>query len=664
MSTITEGMLLWQPSAAVIEKANLTRYRQWLEREHGLSFPAYNELWQWSVTDLEHFWASIWDFCGVQASKKYSTVLANKKMPGAQWFAGAELNYAENVFMRMQHERPAILYKAEDEPLHEISWQELYEKVAAMAHFFKKLGVKRGDRVVAYLPNIPEAIIAFLACASLGAVWSSCSPDFGSPSVLDRFQQIEPKLLIAVDGYNWNGKSYDRRQVVAELQASLPTLEKTILVTLISADAELAGLKNTTLWQQALDSADSAAILNFEQVPFDHPLWVLYSSGTTGLPKPIVQGQGGILLEHLKALALHLDLKAEDRFFWFTSTGWMMWNFLMGGLLAGSTIILYNGSPAYPDMNAIWQLAEETKMTYLGTSAAYITACIKAGIEPGRHYDLSMLKAAGSTGSPLSMDGFQWVYDKVKRDIVLESISGGTDLCTAFIGGCPVLPVYAGEIQARCLGAKVEAFNEAGQSVVDQVGELVITEPMPSMPLFFWNDPDNRRYRESYFEMFPGIWRHGDWLKINQRGGCVIYGRSDATINRQGIRMGTSEIYQAVEGVAEVIDSLVVDLEALGQASYMPLFVVLQEGATLDEMLKEKIKGKIRQDISPRHVPDDIFAVPQIPKTLSGKKMELPVRKILLGYPVEQAANPDAMSNPESIQFFIDLAREIRERSK
>jgi acetoacetyl-CoA synthetase len=657
-------MLLWQPSAAVIEKANLTHYRQWLEREHGLSFPAYNELWQWSITDLEHFWASIWDFYGVQASKKYSTVLANKKMPGALWFAGAELNYAENVFLRMQHERPAILYKAEDEPLREMGWQELYEKVAAMAHFFKEIGVKRGDRVVAYLPNIPEAVIAFLACASLGAVWSSCSPDFGSPSVLDRFQQIEPKLLIAVDGYKWNGKSYDRRQVVAELQASLPTLEKTILVTLITAGAELAGLKNTTLWQQALDSADSAAVLNFEQVPFDHPLWVLYSSGTTGLPKPIVQGQGGILLEHLKALALHLDLKAEDRFFWFTSTGWMMWNFLIGGLLTGSTIILYNGSPAYPDMNVIWQLAEETKMTYLGTSAAYITACIKAGLEPERHYDLSMLKAIGSTGSPLSMDGFQWVYDKVKPDITLESISGGTDLCTAFIGGCPVLPVYAGEIQARCLGAKVEAFNEAGQSVVDQVGELVITEPMPSMPLFFWNDPDNQRYRESYFEMFPGIWRHGDWLKINRRGGCVIYGRSDATINRQGIRMGTSEIYQAVEGVAEVIDSLVVDLETLGQTSYMPLFVVLREGTTLNETLKEKIKGKIRQDISPRHVPDDIFAVPQIPKTLSGKKMELPVRKILLGYPVEQAANPDAMSNPESIQFFVELAREMRERSR
>ncbi|HXV96843.1 MAG TPA: acetoacetate--CoA ligase, partial [Anaerolineae bacterium] len=526
----------------------------------------------------------------------------------------------------------------------------------------QELGVKRGDRVVAYLPNIPEAVIAFLACASLGAIWSSCSPDFGSPSVLDRFRQIEPKLLIAVDGYKWNGQSYDRRPVVAELQAALPTLENTILVTLIGDGTDLAGLKNTILWRQALDN--SATTLHFEQVPFDHPLWVLYSSGTTGLPKPIVQGQGGILLEHLKALTLQLDLKAEDRFFWFTSTGWMMWNFLAGGLLLGSTIILYNGSPAHPDMNCLWQLAAETKMSYFGTSAAYITACIKAGLEPGRDYDLSRLKAVGSTGSPLSVAGFEWVYEKVKRDVSLQSISGGTDLCTAFVGGCPVLPVYAGEIQARCLGAKVEAFDEAGESVLDQVGELVITEPMPSMPLFFWNDPDKRRYRESYFEIFPGIWRHGDWIKINQRGGCVIYGRSDTTINRQGVRMGTSEIYQVVEGVAEVIDSLVVDLEGLDQVSYMPLFVLLREGASLDEALKEKIKAKIRQDISPRHVPDDIFAVPQIPKTLSGKKMELPVRKILLGQPVGQAANPDAMSNPESIQFFVDLAREIQEQRK
>jgi acetoacetyl-CoA synthetase len=555
-----------------------------------------------------------------------------------------------------------MLYQSEDGELSEIAWQELYEKTTAIARLLEQLGVTRGDRVVAYMPNIPETIIAFLACASLGAVWSSCSPDFGSPSVLDRFQQIEPKVLIAVDGYRWNGKVFDRRPVVAELQAALPTLEKTVLVTLVTDGSQVGGLKNTMLWDRALVTSRAGAVLDYEQVPFGHPLWVLYSSGTTGLPKPIVQGQGGILIEHLKALAFHLDLRPADRFFWYTSTGWMMWNFLTGGLLTGCTIILYNGSPSYPDMNVLWRLAEETGMTYFGTSAAYISACMKAGIEPGRQYNLKRLKAVGSTGSPLSEEGFKWVYEHVHRDLGLESVSGGTDLCTPFVGGCRLLPVYAGEIQCRYLGAKVEALNEAGESVVDQVGELVVTEPMPSMPLFFWNDPDGVRYRASYFEMFPGIWRHGDWIKFNQRGGCVIYGRSDATIKRHGVRMGTSEIYQAVERQTEIIDSLVVDLEALGQASYMPLFVVLQEGVTLDDALKEKIRARIRHDISPRYVPDEIFAVEQIPRTLSGKKVEVPVRKILMGHPLERAANLDAMRNPESIQFFVDLAREIQGR--
>jgi acetoacetyl-CoA synthetase len=664
MSVVSEGTLLWEPSAAVQETANLTRYMDWLENERGLAFGSYPELWHWSVTDLDAFWESIWDFFGIKASKGYESVLSERQMPGAVWFAGAELNYAEHVFRNINTERPAILCKLEGGPLAEITWQELYDRTKALASFLRQVGVQRGDRVVAYMPHIPETIVAFLACASLGAVWSSCPPDFGSPSVLDRFQQIEPKLLIAVDGYRWNGKVYDRRKVVAELQASLPTLEKTILVSLVTDGSQVGGLKNTLLWDHVLDTSASAATLDFEQVPFDHPLWVLYSSGTTGLPKPIVQGQGGILLEHLKALTFHLDLTPEDRFFWITSTGWMMWNFLTGALLTGSTIVLYDGSPAYPDMNAMWQLAEGTGMTYFGTSAAYISACIKAGIEPGRHYQLNRLRAVGSTGSPLTVEGFKWVYDNVHRDLALESISGGTDLCTPFVGGCRILPVFAGEIQCRYLGAKVEAFNEDGQSVLDQVGELVVTEPMPSMPLFFWNDPEDRRYTASYFEMYPGIWRHGDWIKINQRGGCVIYGRSDATIKRHGVRMGTSEFYQAVESLAEIIDSLVVDLQALGRASYMPLFVVLREDATLDETFKEKIRERLRQDISPRHVPDDIFPVQQIPRTLSGKKMEVPVRKILMGYPLDQAANLDAMRNPESIQFFVDLAREIQQRDE
>lgn len=658
MEAITEGTLLWEPSPTVKEQANLTYYMTWLDETRGLRFDNYEQLWHWSVTEVEQFWETIWNYFGIKASKQPEQSLAGRKMPGTRWFAGAELNYAENLFDDMTADQPAILYKSETEPLVEISWQALYQKSAAIAQALQEMGVQRGDRVVAYLPNIPEAIIAFLACASLGAIWSSCSPDFGTPSVLDRFKQIEPKVLIAVDGYYWNGKPYDRREVVANLQTALITVQHTILVTSLTGGSEITGLKNTVLWHDLLKRADPAAKIHFEQVPFDHPLWVLYSSGTTGLPKPIVQGHGGILLEHLKAATLHLDLDPKDRFFWYTSTGWMMWNFLVGGLLRGCTIVLYNGSPSYPNMDMLWQLADETQLTYFGTSAAYISACIKAGISPKQQYDLSRIRAVGSTGSPLSLAGFQWVYDNVNMDLALESISGGTDLCTAFLGGCRLKPIYAGEIQCRCLGAKVEAFNEEGQSVIDEVGELVITEPMPSMPLFFWNDPHHERYLASYFEMFPGIWRHGDWIKINARGGCIIYGRSDSTINRYGVRMGTGDIYQVVEAIPEVVDSLVIDLEGLGQESYMPLFVVLREGVELDEDLKKKIKDKIRQDISPRHVPDEIYAVSQIPMTLSGKKMEVPIRKILQGQPVEKAANPGAMRNPDSIQFFVELAEQ------
>ena len=656
MHEITKGSLLWQPSAATIEQANLTRYMTWLKEEQNRSFETYQDLWQWSVTELEAFWGGLWTYFGVQASRPYSKVLSTRSMPGAAWFTGAELNYTRNIFRHQIEDRPAILYQSETEPLTEISWRQLYQQTAAMAHALKALGVQRGDRVAAYLPNIPETVIAFLAVASLGAVWSSCSPDFGGPSVLDRFSQIEPKILLAVDGYYWNGRPHDRRQVVAHLQANLPSVEQTILISKLGTDP--AGLTNTHPWEGLL-AAHPAQSIPFEPVPFDHPLWVLYSSGTTGLPKPIVQSQGGILLEHLKATHFHLDLKPDDRFFWYTSTGWMMWNFLVGGLLNGTPIILYNGSPGYPDMNSLWQLAEQTGMTYFGTGAAFILGCIKAGIRPNQDFDLSRIRALGSTGSPLPVNGFQWIYENINPNLALESISGGTDLCTAFVGGTRLLPVYAGEIQGPSLGAKVQAFNEAGKPVIDQVGELVITEPMPSMPLYFWNDPDYTRYTESYFAMYPGIWRHGDWIKINRRHGCVIYGRSDSTINRQGVRMGTSEIYQTVESLDEVVDSLVIDLEALGQESYMPLFVVLRQGVTLDDDLKQRIRHKIRQDISPRHVPNDIFVVDQIPYTLSGKKMEVPIRKILLGQPIEQAANPGAMRNPESIQYFVDFANQL-----
>jgi acetoacetyl-CoA synthetase len=672
MTTVSEGTMLWQPPDALKRTSTLRAYMRWLEERKGLRFDSYAPLWEWSVAQVEQFWESIWEFFELRASAPYTRVLAERRMPGAQWFSGARLNYAEHVFRNASSARPAIVFQSETQPLVEISWAELEHQVAAVAAALRAMGVGRGDRVVAYLPNIPAAAIAFLACASLGAVWSSCSPDMGSASVVDRFKQIEPKVLFAVDGYRYGGKPFDRRAVVAELQQAMPTLERLILVPYLDPAADAAGFSNAVSWDelntQPPRGYPTLSALAFEQVPFDQPLWVLYSSGTTGLPKPIVQGHGGILLEHLKSLALHLDLKPDDRFFWFSTTGWMMWNFLVGGLLVGCTILLFDGSPAVsrrregqPDLGALWAFAERTGMTFFGASAAYIGACMKAAIEPGASYDLSRLRGMGSTGSPLSVDGFQWVYEHVKRDVWLASISGGTDLCTAFVAGCPLLPVYAGEIQCRCLGAAVYALDESGAPVDDQVGELAITEPMPSMPLFFWNDPEGRRYRESYFEMYPGIWRHGDWMKVTPRGGVIIYGRSDATINRMGIRMGTSELYRVVENIPEVLDSLVVDLEYMGRPSYMPLFVVLKPGIALDDTLRLRINDTIRAALSARHVPNEIFAIPEVPRTLSGKKLELPVKKILLGAPPEKVANPDSMSNPHTIAYFVDLAARLNE---
>jgi acetoacetyl-CoA synthetase len=661
MVDIQEGDLLWEPSPAVIEQANMTHYMEWLAQNKDLDFEGYRQLWQWSVENTADFWKSLWDYFQITASQQPTDILADKRMPGAKWFSGARLNYAENFFARMDGEETAVLYKAEDQPLKTIKWQEIYDQTRALAHVLRGMGVQEKDRVVAYLPNIPEAIIGLFACASLGAIWSSCSPDFGSRSVLDRLQQIEPKVLLAVNGYTYNGKPFDRRQIVAELQAGLPTLEHTILVPLLSEKPDIESLENTVLWADALEAADPPSPLTFAQLPFDHPLWVLYSSGTTGRPKPIVHGHGGIVLEHLKETVLHLDLKPQERFFWYTSTGWMMWNFIVGGLLSGCSIVLYNGSPGYPSMMALWELAAETRMSYFGTSAAFISACIKTGIKPAESLDLSAIRAVGSTGSPLPVAGFQWIYENVNQSLALESVSGGTDLCTAFVGGCRLLPIYAGEIQGAALGAKVQAYDEKGEPVIGEVGELVITEPMPSMPIYFWNDPENERYEASYFEVYPGVWRHGDWIKFNERGGCVIYGRSDSTINRQGIRMGTSEIYQAVESLPEIMESLIVDLELLGRESYMPLFVVLREGVELDEGLIGRIKQKIRQDISPRHVPDEIFAIDQIPYTLSGKRMEVPIRRILLGQAFEKAANPGAMRNPDSLKFFIDLSAKLND---
>ncbi|MEO7002937.1 MAG: acetoacetate--CoA ligase [Ktedonobacterales bacterium] len=681
MTTVSEGTILWEPSDARKEQSALKAYMGWLANEYGHTFTNYDALWAWSVASIEEFWESLWRYFDLRASVPYSQVLTDRAMPPASsvsgdsgahdsgWFPGARLNYAEQVFRKATEAQPALIFQQEGHELQEVSWGELRSQVTELAAALRAMGVRTGDRVVAYAPNIPQAIVAFLASASLGAIWSSCSPDMGAASVVDRFRQIAPKVLFAVDGYTYNGKPFDRSAVIAELQQALPTLEHLILIPYLNGDSPVAthaqpeDTANSAIvthhWPTLLAHPDdTTTALEFTQVPFEQPLWVLYSSGTTGLPKPIVQGHGGIILEHLKSLALHLDLRPGDRFFWFTTTGWMMWNLLIGGLLVGCTVLLYDGSPAQPDLGALWSFAERSGMTFFGASAAYVASCMKGGLTPGATYDLSRLTDMGSTGSPLSVEGFGWVYEQVKPDLWLASVSGGTDVCTAFVGGCPLLPVRAGEIQCRCLGCAVHAFDEQGTPVIDQVGELVLTEPMPSMPLFFWNDSGGKRYRESYFEQYPGVWRHGDWVKITRNGSVVIYGRSDATINRQGIRMGTSEIYRVVEDIPEILDSLVVDLEYLGRPSYMPLFVVLLPGVELDDALKARINARIRAALSARYIPSDIHTIAEIPRTLSGKKLELPVKRILLGESAAKVANPDSMSNPQSIAWFVAFAAE------
>jgi acetoacetyl-CoA synthetase len=626
--------LLWNPPPELAEGAAMTRFM----RERG--FGDYHELWRWSVEDSEGFWGAIWDFFGVEGS--YDRVLGDRTMPGAEWFPGTHVNYAEHLFRDRDPERPAIVHASELREQDEWTWGDLREQTAAIAGGLRALGVGPGDRVAAYMPNIPEAIAAFLATASLGAIWSSCSPDFGARSVIDRFAQIEPKVLLAVDGYRYNGRDFDRRETIAQVAAET------------GGRVVRLGYLDGSGWEEGFLQPSP---LTFERVPFDHPLWVLYSSGTTGLPKAIVHGHGGILLEHLKKLHLHVDARDGDRLFWFTTTGWMMWNFLVSGLLTDAAIVLYDGSPGYPDMGVLWDLAERAQITTFGTSAAYIAACMKAGVEPAADRDLSRLRAVGSTGSPLSPDGFRWVYDHVGRDTWLFSTSGGTDLCTAFVGGCPTLPVYEGELQARALGAAIQAWDPEGRPLIGEVGELVITVPMPSMPLYLWNDPDGERYRDSYFSMYPGIWRHGDWIEITERGTAIIYGRSDSTINRGGVRMGTAEIYRAVLTVEEVVDALVVDVPQEDGEGFMPLFVVLREGTSLDEDLTARIKRRIREDASPRHVPNEVVQVKEVPRTLSGKVLELPVKRILMGTPPEQAASRDSLANPASLDFFVSYRR-------
>ncbi len=641
----------------------MARFMAWAGEREGRRFDTYEQLWRWSVDELESFWAAVWEFCGVLASKPYELVLGSHEMPGTVWFQGSELNFAENLLAGHDPEATAIVHTSELRETAEMTWGELSGRVAAAAAGLRALGVAPGDRVVAYMPNIPETVIAFLAAASVGAVWSSAAPEFGARSVIDRFAQIEPKVFLTVDGYRHGGKDFDRTEVVGTILAELPSVERVVVLGYLDGEADPSAMAPGAIsWRElpALDPPPAGEPPRFEQVPFDHPLWILYSSGTTGLPKAIVQGHGGILVEQLKK-RLHLDLREGDRMFWFTTTGWMMWNFLIGCLHSRAAIVLYDGSPAWPDLGALWRLAEQVGITCMGVSAGLLASCEKEGLRPGRDLDLSRLRAIGSTGSPLSPESFRWVYEHVRSDVWLFSTSGGTDVCTAFVAGCPLLPVYEGELQCRALGCKVESWDEQGRSLIDEVGELVITEPMPSMPLRLWGDESGERLHESYFAMYPGVWRHGDWIRITSRGGAVIYGRSDSTINRQGVRMGTSEIYRAAGAVEEVLESLVVDVPGanLGDELKMILFVVLREGVQLDEELEGRIRARIRQDCSPRHVPNEIRQISEVPRTLSGKVLEVPVKRILMGTPPEQAASVESLSNPRALDYFVALAGEL-----
>jgi acetoacetyl-CoA synthetase len=660
---------IWKPSAARIERAGITRYRNWLKTTRGLEFDDYEALWRWSATEIEVFWESIWEFTRIKSHSGYRQVLDRRVMPGAKWFDGATLNFAEHLLAHSNRPdagtRPALVFESELRPRSEISWAGVASQVGAMTAALDRLGIRPGDRVASYMPNIPESVIAMLAVTSGGAIWSSCAPDMGSVGVLDRFRQIEPRVLFAVDGYRYSGKDFDRRDVVRELVAQLPTLEAVIFVGYLdpSATLELPESVAARPVKQLsfIDALAHPAAPRFTPVPFDHPLWIVYSSGTTGMPKPIVHGHGGTLIEGFKGNLLHLDLDENDRFFWFTSTNWIMWNMWVSTLALGCTVLQFDGNPGYPDLGTLWRFAERESATFFGVSPAFIGLCIKAGLKPRADFDLSALRSIGSTGSPLTEEAYRWIYECVHPDIMLASISGGTDPGTSFVGACPILPVYSGEMQCRGLGVATYAYDDAGQPVIDQVGELVCTQPLPSMPLFFWGDHDGRRYFDSYFDVYPGVWRHGDWLKLIPRPESVtsvIYGRSDSTINRHGIRMGTSELYRVVEEFPEVIDSLVIDLEYLGRESYMALFVVLADGlADVGPALKKSLLDAVRSKLSARHVPNDVFAIPTVPRTLSGKKMEVPVKKILLGHPVEKSVNRDSMANPASIDWFVDFAR-------
>lgn len=648
--------ILWQPSGTFIEGSNLKKFERWLEKHKGLTFNNYDEIWQWSIDHLADFWLCIWEYFEIIHHSPIDLVLSGNEMPGVKWFEGTTLNYAEHIFRQKSTHRPALIFQSERQVAIEVSWEELETKVLAVQQYLIAQGIGKGDRVAAYLPNIPEAIICFLAVNSLGAIWSCCSPDFGVSTVIDRFSQIEPQILIVVDGYTYGGKSFNRLGEIQQLQEAITSIEQTILIPYLSKDISPT-LSKTVHWEEVLSNPLSEGSLYFTAVPFSHPIWVLYSSGTTGKPKAITHSHGGVLLEHLKYMAFHNDVHEGENFFWFTTTGWMMWNFLQASLLMGATPVLFDGSPAYPDMNVLWKMAADLPIHHFGTSAPYLTACMKRDLTPGSDNNLSALRSIGSTGAPLPPEAFEWIYQAISSDVWLCSMSGGTDVCTAFVGGCPYEPVYKGAIQCRGLGCAMKAYDDDGNEMIGSLGEMIVEQPMPSMPIFFWNDPENKRYRSSYFEQYPGKWRHGDWIKIFENGSLIIQGRSDATLNRKGVRIGTAEIYAVLDRIPEIQDSMVLNLEKDDGSDVMPLFVMLDGGAELSDALINQIKTSLRKECSPRHVPDTVMAVPDIPYTLSGKKMEVPVKKILLGMDAGKSMNKDAMRNPEAMVFFMGVGK-------
>jgi acetoacetyl-CoA synthetase len=652
--------VLWRPTPESARATRIAAFAGWAAQRRGLSFgdpPDYDALWRWSVEHLEQFWADFAEWSGVLPGVPDEQVLTRREMPGAVWFPGTSVNFAEHALRAgadgsVTADAPALVAVAEDGDDAEISWRSLRGQVGAFAATLRRLGVRRGDRVAGYLPNVPEAVVAFLGAASIGAVWSSCAPDFGTRAVLDRFAQIEPTVLVAVDGYRFNGKLYDRGDVVAELRAGLPSVRTTIAVPRLRPDELPDG---ALAWAGAVADEQEPV---FEPVPFDAPLWILYSSGTTGLPKGIVHGHGGVVLEQRKWGSLHYDLGPGDRFYWYTSTAWMMWNVVVSSLLCGATAVLHDGAPTYPGLDAQFALAARVGLTHLGTSAGYLSACQKAGIRPRDDHDLSALRVLGSTGSPLPTAAYTWVYDAVGTELQLSSASGGTDVATGFIGSSPLLPVTAGELQRPMLAVAAAAWDEDGRPVVGELGELVITEPMPSMPLSFWNDPGGSRYREAYFEPWPGVWRHGDWLEITERGTCLITGRSDSTLNRGGVRMGTADIYAAVESIPAVVDCVVLGVELPDGGYWMPLFVQLAPGESLTEALVSEIKAAIRSTASPRHVPDEVLEVPGVPHTRTGKRLEVPLKRLFQGVPPEKALNAGAVDDAALVDHFVHLAQD------